>query len=154
MGQIAGRAGRHISNGTFGVTGQVAPFDDELVERLETHDFDPVQVLIWRNRDLVLRQRSTDLRASLETASDNRLLMKSLPGARSWWRWPISRATRKWRRLCKSEADIRLLWDVCQVPDYRNISPASMPGCCGNIFLDLARTGMIRRRLVRRAGAR
>ena len=48
LGQIAGRAGRHVRDGTFGVTGQVNPFDEELVERIEGHDFEPVRVLQWR----------------------------------------------------------------------------------------------------------
>src|SRR6187431_1416022 len=48
LGQIAGRAGRHLRDGTFGVTGQVDPLDDELVKKIETHDFDPVKVLQWR----------------------------------------------------------------------------------------------------------
>ena len=43
LGQIAGRAGRHIRDGTFGVTGRVDPFEDELVEALETHRFDAGQ---------------------------------------------------------------------------------------------------------------
>ena len=42
FGQIAGRAGRHMHNGTFGVTGNAAEFDEELIEQLETHDFEPV----------------------------------------------------------------------------------------------------------------
>src|SRR6266576_638529 len=48
LGQIAGRAGRHLRDGTFGVTGQVDPFADDLVARIEGHDFDPVKVLQWR----------------------------------------------------------------------------------------------------------
>src|SRR5215211_9554525 len=43
LGQIAGRAGRHLRDGTFGVTGQVDPFDEELVKKIESHDFDPVK---------------------------------------------------------------------------------------------------------------
>lgn len=50
IGQIAGRAGRHLRDGTFGVTGRVDPFDDELVERIETHQFDSVKVLQWRTK--------------------------------------------------------------------------------------------------------
>src|SRR5213083_1353114 len=42
--QIAGRAGRHLRDGTFGVTGQVDPLDEELVKRIEGHEFDPVKV--------------------------------------------------------------------------------------------------------------
>src|SRR5213083_18593 len=44
LGQIAGRAGRHLRDGTFGVTGQVDPLDEELVKRIEGHEFDPVKV--------------------------------------------------------------------------------------------------------------
>ena len=52
IGQIAGRAGRHMNDGTFGVTGQVAPFESELIDRLENHTFDQVGMLQWRSRTL------------------------------------------------------------------------------------------------------
>src|SRR5690606_19153290 len=52
LGQIAGRAGRHTRDGTFGVTGQVDPFEDELIEALESHQFASVRTLQWRNRAL------------------------------------------------------------------------------------------------------
>ena len=52
LGQIAGRAGRHMRDGTFGVTSRVDPFEDELIEALETHQFEPVKTVQWRNRDL------------------------------------------------------------------------------------------------------
>src|SRR5690606_22839734 len=52
LGQIAGRAGRHVRDGTFGVTGQVDPFPDALVERIETHQFEPVKMLQWRSADI------------------------------------------------------------------------------------------------------
>ena len=56
LGQIAGRAGRHLRDGTFGVTGQVDPLDDDLVEKIEAHDFEPVKVLQWRTRAVRLFQ--------------------------------------------------------------------------------------------------
>ena len=43
IGQIAGRAGRYMNDGTFGVTGECEPFDEELVSRVESHRYDPVQ---------------------------------------------------------------------------------------------------------------
>src|SRR6186713_2665346 len=52
LAQIAGRAGRHMNDGTFGVTGVVEPFSSDLIDRLETHTFEPVKSLQWRNRDL------------------------------------------------------------------------------------------------------
>src|SRR6202795_2057560 len=50
--QIAGRAGRATRDGTFGTTGRCAPFDAELVHALESHAFESVKVLQWRNSDL------------------------------------------------------------------------------------------------------
>src|SRR3989440_12361447 len=52
LGQIAGRAGRHMNDGTFGVTGTVESLSADLIDRLETHTFDSVKSLQWRNRDL------------------------------------------------------------------------------------------------------
>ncbi len=54
LAQVAGRAGRHVRDGTFGVTGRVDPFDEELVHRIESHEFDPVRVLQWRSKALEL----------------------------------------------------------------------------------------------------
>jgi len=70
IGQIAGRAGRHMNDGTFGVTGNCEPFDAEMIERLETHNFDNVRILQWRNRRLDfasldrLRDSLREMRAS------------------------------------------------------------------------------------------
>ena len=46
------RAGRYMNDGTFGVTGECEPFEDELVNRVESHRYDPVKVLQWRNAAL------------------------------------------------------------------------------------------------------
>lgn len=142
MGQIAGRAGRHIRNGTFGVTGNAPPFDDELVERLETHQFDPVRVLVWRNRRLSFASIG-ELRASLEAASESRLLMKSFPAPDLVALGTLADDAEV-SGLCRSESDIRLLWDVCQIPDYRKISPGEHADLLRSIFLDIARHGRVR----------
>src|SRR5215213_8050609 len=52
LGQIAGRAGRHMRDGAFGTSGRCPPFEPELIEALEGHHFDPARVLQWRNPDL------------------------------------------------------------------------------------------------------
>src|SRR5438067_136369 len=52
LAQIAGRAGRYLNDGTFGVTGEAEPFEAEVVDRIENHHFEPVRMLQWRNRDL------------------------------------------------------------------------------------------------------
>src|SRR5689334_18951026 len=55
LGQIAGRAGRHLRDGTFGTTGRCDPFDAETIDALENHRFEPLRVLQWRNPDLDFR---------------------------------------------------------------------------------------------------
>jgi ATP-dependent RNA helicase SUPV3L1/SUV3 len=118
--QIAGRAGRHLNDGTFGVTGSCEPFDDELVQRLESHEFEPVRVLQWRNRDLDYSSLKA-LAASLRTAPSHGRLAR----ARS------AEDVLAFETLCEdaevtatvaSSDDVARLWDVCQVPDYRKIS--------------------------------
>src|SRR5579862_4549968 len=66
IGQIAGRAGRYMNDGTFGVTAECEPFEDELVQRIETHRYDPVRVLQWRNSALDFRSLA-NLNDSLDT---------------------------------------------------------------------------------------
>jgi ATP-dependent RNA helicase SUPV3L1/SUV3 len=53
VAQIAGRAGRHTRDGTFGPTLDLGPFDDRLVEAVEGHHFAPLDRIFWRNADLV-----------------------------------------------------------------------------------------------------
>src|SRR3569833_2340874 len=52
LAQVAGRAGRATRDGTFGTTGRCAPFEPELVQALESHTFEPVRMLQWRNSSL------------------------------------------------------------------------------------------------------
>src|ERR1700690_2842986 len=52
LAQIAGRAGRATRDGTFGTTGRCDPFEPELVQALESHSFEPIRMLQWRNSKL------------------------------------------------------------------------------------------------------
>ena len=52
IGQIAGRAGRYLNDGSFGITGQCKEINAEEVSLLENHKFEEVQSLFWRNSNL------------------------------------------------------------------------------------------------------
>lgn len=137
IGQIAGRAGRHMNDGTFGVTGGADGLDADLVERLETHSFDPVRVLQWRNRRLdfgTLERLHTSLR---EMPNEARLVrcrtaddVAALDAVSS---------DREVRELCIGPAAVSMLWDVCQVPDYRKISGTSHAELVGTLYKFLRR---------------
>src|SRR5204863_8083155 len=52
LAQIAGRAGRATRDGTFGTSGRCPAFETELVQALESHNFEPVKLVQWRNSEL------------------------------------------------------------------------------------------------------
>ena len=123
MAQIAGRAGRHIRDGTFGTTGRCPPFDEELVEMLEQHRFDPLTLFQWRNAQLDFSSIEA-LQASLERLPDEQGLTRA-PLAEDVIVLDFVSRDADVRRQSKTKADIQRLWEVCQVPDYRKLSPAA-----------------------------
>ena len=123
LGQIAGRAGRHMNDGTFGVTGQAAPFEPDLVDRLENHNFDQVGVLQWRNRNLDVASLDR-LKESLRETPENRRLVRSrmVDDVIALENVSCDPAIRD---MASGPAAVALLWEMCQIPDYRKISAAS-----------------------------
>jgi len=120
LGQIAGRAGRHMNDGTFGVTGTVEPLSADLIDRLETHTFEPVKSLQWRNRDLdfasldrlrdSLREAPREVRLTRARAADDVTALETVSRDPDVAAFAVSRQA------------VSRLWDVCQIPDYRKIS--------------------------------
>ncbi|AYD02918.1 helicase-related protein [Neorhizobium sp. NCHU2750] len=141
MGQIAGRAGRHLRDGTFGVTGQVAPFDDELVERIESHHFDNVKVLQWRSKNLSFASLQ-DLRRSLDAAPTIQGLTRALPATDSQALDHLSRYAEV-RDIATTAERVEKLWDACALPDYRRIAPAQHADLISTLFFDLVRRGTV-----------
>jgi len=123
LGQIAGRAGRHMNDGTFGVTGQVAPFESDLVDRLENHSFDQVGVLQWRNRKLDFSSIER-LKDSLRETPDHRRLARARMVDDVIALENVSQDAGA-HDMAQGPAAVALLWEMCQIPDYRKISAAS-----------------------------
>ncbi len=109
IGQIAGRAGRHMNDGTFGVTGNAEPFDADLIERLETHNFEPVRVLQWRNRRLDFA-RLDRLRDSLRELPD-----EAAPRPAPAWRDDV--------------LALETVANDSEIADYARIAPPPLAGC-------------------------
>src|SRR6267378_3664940 len=123
LAQIAGRAGRATRDGTFGTTGRCPPFETELAQALESHSFEPIKVLQWRNTALDFSSIGA-LQASLaQTPKDNSLTRA--PTAEDILVLEHAARDDEIRALAKTRQAVGRLWDVCQVPDYRKISPAT-----------------------------
>lgn len=123
IAQICGRAGRHMNDGTFGVTADVESFSSELINRLENHEFEAAKLLQWRNNALdfesldrlkdSLRQAPSLPRLARARAADDVIALETVSN------------DAQIREAARGPAAVRLLWDVCQVPDYRKISAAN-----------------------------
>ena len=137
MGQIAGRAGRHLSDGTFGSTGRCPPFEPEMVEALENHHFDPVRVLQWRNPDLDFGSLAA-LQASLDVHPREPGLTRA-PLGEDQASFEILSREDDIRDLARERSAVRRLWDVCGVPDYRKVHPQTHADLVAQLYRFLMR---------------
>jgi ATP-dependent RNA helicase SUPV3L1/SUV3 len=132
LAQIAGRAGRHMNDGTFGVTASVQPFTSDAVERLETHTFDSVKALQWRTRDLDFSSLDR-LRDSLRRTPDEPRLARARMADDTIALENVS-AVPQLAALAVTPEGVARLWDVCQVPDYRKISAQDHAELVGTLY--------------------
>jgi len=141
FGQIAGRAGRHYRDGTFGTTGRCEPFDAALVEALEEHRFADVAKLQWRSTDLDFSS-VPGLAASLEAWPAEQRLMRA-PLAIDQLVLEIAGRDANVLRAAQSPAEIGRLWECCQIPDYRKLPPSAHAELVLSIFGFVARGAVI-----------
>ena len=141
LAQIAGRAGRAQRDGTFGTTGRCPPFENELVQALESHTFEPVKMVQWRNTDLDFSSIGA-LQATLAVAPTETALARA-PTAEDIL--VLDHASREddVRAWTTKPADVERLWEVCQVPDYRKIAPANHAELVVALYGYLQREGKI-----------
>ncbi len=122
MAQIAGRAGRHQRDGTFGTLGlgdHSAEFTDFEIEAIEEHRFRPLDFLYWRNPGLDFTD-VTALIASLERPSDDPLLR---PAPESIDLAVLKHIAEDPAIAAKRGAVARRLWAACGLPDFRKVGP-------------------------------
>ncbi|MGH6805367.1 MAG: helicase-related protein, partial [Ensifer adhaerens] len=141
LAQIAGRAGRHLRDGTFGVTGRVDPFDNELVHRIESHEFDPLKVLQWRTKAFDYASLAA-LKRSLDAAPTIPGLARALPAVDQQALEHLSRYPEV-ADLATTPDRVEKLWEACALPDYRRITPAQHADLISTIYADLVRRGTV-----------
>ena len=132
LGQIAGRAGRHMNDGTFGVTGDVEPWPAELIDKLEKHEFEQVKTLQWRSSALDFSSVDA-LKDSLRQLPDQPRLTRAR-SADDVLALDIVSALAEVASRAKGREAVALLWDACQIPDYRKVSPASHAELVAQIY--------------------
>ncbi len=120
LAQIAGRAGRYMENGTFGVTGEAHGLEPEWVDAIENHRFAPIRKLEWRNPKLEFGSAKL-LVASLERSPDDPELVRAREADDLSALKALNAMPEVVDRV-KGAPEVRRLWEVCQVPDFRKLA--------------------------------
>jgi len=136
IGQIAGRAGRHMNDGTFGVTCDAESLDEETVARVEGHRYDPVRVLQWRNSALSFHSVDA-LIASLDQPPPARGLVRARPASDAIALRLLAEQEEVRDRI-QSPGRVRMLWDACQLPDFHKLSSDEHVRLVRTIFFHLS----------------
>ena len=117
IGQIAGRAGRHLRDGTFGVTGECEELDADLVEQVVDHRFDPVVAAEWRNARLDFDTLPDLLRSLVELPRTRGLKLAAPSLDETLLRRAM--ADDDVKRIGRSRGAVMRLWEACQLPDFQ-----------------------------------
>ncbi len=135
LAQIAGRAGRHMNAGTFGTTADIGPLDQETADAIENHRFPPLASLYWRNADL--RFTSLDaLRRSLAVPPERPGLVRAREADDEAALAALS-ADADIARLATGADAVRLLWEVCRIPDFGKLMSDAHTRLMGRIYRHL-----------------
>ena len=141
LAQIAGRAGRYKSDGTFGATAGCVDFTQHMVNSIENHVFPHINTMVWRNSSLDFSSLR-DLLRSLSIMPSKPYLMLS----------PEAEDEKLLKVLSKNEdiiirligkKEIKLLWEICSIPDYSKNFDDSHPKLLEEIFLFIIDKGKI-----------
>src|SRR5471032_1751502 len=139
LAQIAGRAGRYMNDGTFGTTIDVGGLDEETVEAIENHRFDPLRDLQWRNSALDFKSIPA-LVASLNRQPPHPVLQRVREQDDQFALQTLSQHSDFLPRL-HAPSRVRLLWEVCQVPDFRKTMTEEHTALLGSLFTHLTQGG-------------
>ncbi|MDC0448127.1 helicase-related protein [Candidatus Pelagibacter sp.] len=116
IGQIAGRAGRYLNDGNFGITGNCKDISPEEVELLENHKFEEIKILFWRNSKLNFNNASSLIKSlnekpkkewlrKIHECEDEKVLKYFLNNMES-------------HNIKDNKDTLELLWECCQIPDF------------------------------------
>ena len=116
IGQIAGRAGRYLNDGNFGITGNCKDISPEEVELLENHKFEEIKILFWRNSKLNFNNASALIKSlnekpkkewlrKINECEDEKVLKYFLNNMES-------------HNIKDNKDTLELLWECCQIPDF------------------------------------
>ena len=141
IAQIAGRAGRGMRDGTFGTTANCQPMADELAVAVEAHSFDKLEQLCWRNSALDFSDIDA-LLTSLTAPPPRQGLVRGNDASDLETLTALAREP-EIRDLARGRRRVRLLWEACQIPDFRKLADETHTRLCARVFGHVAREGTL-----------
>ena len=132
MGQIAGRAGRYMNDGSFGITGQCREISPEEVELLEDHKFEEINFLFWRNSNLNFNSPSLLIK-SLDEKPQNDWLRK-IYECEDEKALKFFLRDKNFENREFNQEKLKLLWECCQIPDFVKKTYGNHYEVIGNVF--------------------
>jgi len=132
ISQIAGRAGRHINDGTFGVTGDCKQLTSDEIEKLENHQLNKIDLLYWRNSEINFNS-VRDLILSLEKKTDNKFLRK-IHDCEDEKVLKFLVKNNNWINKKNSKDFVETLWECCQIPDFSKKAYGNHIEVVGKVF--------------------
>ena len=120
IGQISGRAGRYMNDGSFGTTGDCERLTDEQIDKVENHRFDDVLNIFWRNSNLDFTSSQNLIQSlSVRPPQDNLQRNKDLIDETTF-RFLVSEKSNL--NFNNHQNFVKLLWECCQIPDFTKSS--------------------------------
>ena len=141
IAQIAGRAGRGMRDGTFGTTGDCLPLTEDLVRAVEDHRFEPLSQICWRSEQLDF-STVDGLLQSLAAPPPGPGLVRGNEATDVETLAALARDP-EIRRLATGRSRIRLLWEACQIPDFRKLADETHIRLCARVFRHIAEDGKL-----------
>ncbi len=119
LGQIAGRAGRYKNDGTFSYTKEAGNLDPLIIQQIETHNFDNIQKIYWRNSNLDFNSIDLLFSSLKQYPVRNYFIHKKNALDEINFRNLIN--DNEIKKFLTSKKNLKLLWDICQIPDFEKL---------------------------------
>ena len=141
LGQVAGRAGRHLEHGSFGTLAPLPALPAGLQRNIAEHRFESVQHLGWRNSNLSLdsvRELLDSLHAPPGAHSGKRTALRRLAPASDLEALERLAEDAEVKSRARGVSNVQLLWQACQIPNYRRWLPELHAELIKQVFLQLS----------------
>ena len=116
IGQIAGRAGRYLNDGSFGITGDCKEINAEEVDLLENHKFEEIRTLFWRNSNLNFNNPLSLIKSLEEKPQQDWLRKIHECGDEKALKYFLR--DKNLENINFDSKTLNLLWECCQIPDF------------------------------------